>query len=61
MQYRWSYAADQDTHQWVMKRNCAMSPRQLGCWFGSLAAVSLLPEIVLCGDKTNCGNEEMQI
>lgn len=42
MQYRWSYAADQDTHQWVMKRNCAMSPRQLGCWFGSLAAVSLL-------------------
>ncbi|MCM5571692.1 DUF2244 domain-containing protein [Burkholderiaceae bacterium FT117] len=25
-----------------MKRNCALSPGQLGCWFGSLAAVSLL-------------------
>lgn len=42
MQYRWSYAVDHDTHQWVMKRNCAMSPRQLAGWFGSLAAVSLL-------------------
>ncbi len=42
MQYRWSYATDQGTHQWVMKRNCAMSPRQLGCWFGSLAVFSLL-------------------
>jgi len=42
MQYRWSYAVTEDTHQWVMKRNCALSPRQLACWFGSLAAVSLL-------------------
>lgn len=41
MQYRWSYAADQHTHEWVFKRNCALTPRQLGCWFGSLAAVSL--------------------
>lgn len=42
MQYRWSYAVDGNQHQWVIKRNCALSPRQLGCWFGSLAGVSLL-------------------
>jgi uncharacterized membrane protein len=42
MQYRWGYAADQHTHEWVFKRNCALTPRQLGYWFGSLATVSLV-------------------
>lgn len=42
MQYRWNHTVEQGTHQWVIKRNCALSPRQLGCWFGSLAVVSLL-------------------
>ncbi|MFA7664983.1 MAG: DUF2244 domain-containing protein [Burkholderiaceae bacterium] len=42
MQYRWSYAADQHMHEWVLKRNCALTPVQLAMWFGSLAAVSLL-------------------
>lgn len=41
MHYQWSYVAAAGRHQWLLKRNCAMSPRQLGCWFGSLAIVSL--------------------
>jgi uncharacterized membrane protein len=42
MQYQWKYVVDADAHQWVLKRNCALTPRQLGGWFGSLALVSLL-------------------
>lgn len=42
MEYRWSYAAEGDRHQWLCRRNCALSPAQLGCWFGSLALLSLL-------------------
>ena len=42
MQYKWKYVVDADAHQWVLKRNCALTPRQLGGWFGSLALVSLL-------------------
>lgn len=42
MRYQWKYVVEADRHQWVLKRNCALTPRQLGVWFGSLAAVSLL-------------------
>jgi uncharacterized membrane protein len=42
MQYQWKYVVDADRHQWVLKRNCALTPGQLGGWFGSLAAISLL-------------------
>ena len=42
MQYRWKHTVEQGTHQWVIKRNCALSPGQLGCWFGSLTVFSLL-------------------
>ena len=42
MQYQWKYIVDADEHEWVLKRNCAMTPRQLGAWFGSLALLSLL-------------------
>ncbi|MGD9943908.1 MAG: DUF2244 domain-containing protein [Burkholderiaceae bacterium] len=42
MQYRWVYVAETDRHQWVFRRNCALTPRQLAGWFGTLAAVSLL-------------------
>ena len=41
MDYRWSYAVEGDRHQWVCRRNCALSPAQLGLWFGSLAVLSL--------------------
>lgn len=27
--------------QWVLKRNCSVTPRQLGCFYASLCAVSL--------------------
>jgi uncharacterized membrane protein len=42
MEYRWSYAVDGDRHQWICRRNCALSPAQLGLWFGSLALLSLM-------------------
>lgn len=41
MQYQWKYRVDCGEHQWILKRNCAMSPRQLGAWFGSLTILSL--------------------
>ncbi len=42
MQYQWKYVVDRDEHQWVLKRNCSMTPGQLGAWFGSLTILSLL-------------------
>jgi uncharacterized membrane protein len=42
MLYQWKYVVEAGRHQWLIKRNCALTPRQFGCWFGSLAAVSLL-------------------
>ena len=41
MQYQWNYSAEQNRHVWVLKRNCALTPRQLATWFGTLALVSL--------------------
>ena len=41
MSYRWSYVIEPDRHQWVLKRNCALRPCQLGMWFATIAAVSL--------------------
>ncbi|MFK7967375.1 MAG: DUF2244 domain-containing protein [Burkholderiaceae bacterium] len=29
-------------HEWLLKRNCSLSPAQLALWFGSLASLSLL-------------------
>lgn len=29
-------------HEWLLKRNCSLSPVQLAAWFGSLAFLSLL-------------------
>ncbi len=31
-----------DGQQWLLKRNCALSPAQLGYWFGTLGALSVL-------------------
>ncbi|MCL4184697.1 MAG: DUF2244 domain-containing protein [Burkholderiaceae bacterium] len=41
MAYRWVYVAEPDRHQWVLRRNCALTPGQLGGWFGTLAGLSL--------------------
>lgn len=40
MQYRWSHVAEPGVARWLLKRNCALSPRQLACCFGALAAVT---------------------
>ena len=41
MQYEWQYSEQHGRHQWVLRRNCILTPRQLGGWFVSLAMVSL--------------------
>lgn len=41
MQYRWSHVAEPGQAQWLLKRNCALTPAQLGCCFGALAAVTM--------------------
>ena len=41
MQYQWTHVADGGRHQWVLKRNCAMSPRQLAGCLAIVGAVSL--------------------
>jgi uncharacterized membrane protein len=41
MPYRCSPVAELSGQQWLVRRNCALSPRQLGLWFGALAAVSV--------------------
>ncbi|HRO60595.1 MAG TPA: DUF2244 domain-containing protein [Burkholderiaceae bacterium] len=46
MIYQWQYVVDAGRHQWLIKRNCSLAPRQLGCWFGSLAAFSMLLALV---------------
>lgn len=42
MAYRWVYLAQPDQHLWVLRRNCALTPGQLGGWFGTLAGLSML-------------------
>lgn len=41
MPYRWVYVAEADRHRWVLRRNCALTPRQFGVWFGTLAGATL--------------------
>jgi len=40
MRYRWIHVEEQGQLQWVLKRNCALAPRQLALCFAGLAAVS---------------------
>lgn len=42
MPYQWTHVADPEQHQWLLKRNCALSPRQLAICFAALATVSLV-------------------
>ena len=41
MRYRWTHLAEPGRQQWLLRRNCAMTPRQLAVCFGVLATVSL--------------------
>lgn len=41
MRYRWSHVAEPGQSFWLLKRNCALTPRQLACWLGALGAVSM--------------------
>lgn len=40
MPYNWTHFAEPGQQHWVLRRNCSLSPRQLGWWLGSLGAVS---------------------
>ena len=39
--YQWTHSTEPGQRQWLLRRNCALAPRQLGWWFGSLGAVSM--------------------
>jgi uncharacterized membrane protein len=41
MPYQWAHVAEPHRHQWLLKRNCALSPYQLGASFGVLGLVSM--------------------
>lgn len=41
MQHRWFRAGASGRMEWVSRRNCALSPRQLAVFFGALGLVSL--------------------
>jgi len=41
MPYPWIHVASAHQHEWLLKRNCSLAPRQLAAVFVSLAAVSL--------------------
>jgi uncharacterized membrane protein len=41
MQHPWIHVASSQGQEWLLKRNCSLSPRQLALIFGSLASVSL--------------------
>lgn len=41
MQYRWSHLVGGGRHEWVLRRNCALSPGQFGACMAGLGAVSV--------------------
>lgn len=42
LEYSWCHTESPQSHEWVMRRNCALSPQQLGFWFLAIASISLL-------------------
>ncbi len=42
MPYRWIHLAQPGSQQWLLKRNCALAPRQLAACFAGVGLVSLL-------------------
>ena len=41
MPYRWLYVVGNENHEWLLKRNCAMGPRELAICLGAVGAVSI--------------------
>lgn len=41
MEYQWIHEAQPHQHTWLIKRNCALAPRQLAACFGFLSFISL--------------------
>lgn len=41
MDYQWIHEAQSHQHTWLIKRNCALAPRQLAACFGFLSFLSL--------------------
>jgi uncharacterized membrane protein len=41
MPYQWAHEEEPDRYQWVLKRNCALTPAQLGLCLAALGGVSL--------------------
>ncbi len=41
MAYRWQHVTRSGTQEWLLKRNCALSPRQSAVWFASIGLLSL--------------------
>lgn len=41
MPYRWIHVAEPQCQQWLLRRNCALTPRQLAGCFGVAVVVSL--------------------
>jgi len=41
MPYRWTQVAEQGRQQWMLPRNCALTPRQLAGCFAALGTVSM--------------------
>lgn len=42
MPYRWVHQAQAGSQQWLLRRNCALSPRQLAACFAAVGGVTLL-------------------
>ena len=42
MEYSWRRTESSQALEWVMRRNCALSPRQLGIWFVAIGSASML-------------------
>ena len=41
MAYRWKHVTRSGTQEWLLKRNCALSPAQSATWFVSIGLLSL--------------------
>lgn len=46
MHYEWSYVAEPHQQQWLLKRNCALSPSRLALAVGLIGLVSLVVALV---------------
>lgn len=41
LDYSWSLTEETGSSQWLMRRNCSLSPRQLAIWFLTVSIISL--------------------